>query len=267
MHEASDSASAEVIAQRRFYRGVLELMNESRIPYVVGGGYALEQYTGSARDSKDLDLVVEPVCARAVLKLFGNKGYRTELSFPHWLGKIFGEKHVVDIIFSSGNGVCKIDNEWFKHSVPGEILGVSVRLCSAEELIWTKAFIMERERYDGTDIAHILRARGAQLDWSRLLRRFSPHWEVLLSHLMLFDFIYPSERGLIPVWVIDDLLDRVKLKNGERPPRSRLCRGTLLSRSQYRTDVECWGYEDARHQPIGSMTREETMKWTNAGEE
>ena len=68
MHEASDSASAEVIAQRRFYRGVLELMNESRIPYVVGGGYALEQYTGSARDSKDLDLVVEPVCARAVLQ-------------------------------------------------------------------------------------------------------------------------------------------------------------------------------------------------------
>ena len=55
MHEASDSASAEVIAQRRFYRGVLELMNESRIPYVVGGGYALEHYTGSARDSKDLD--------------------------------------------------------------------------------------------------------------------------------------------------------------------------------------------------------------------
>ena len=31
-------------------------------------------------------------------------------------------------------------------------------LIPAEEMIWSKAFIMERERYDGADVAHILRA-------------------------------------------------------------------------------------------------------------
>ena len=53
---------------------------------------------------------------------------------------------------------------------------------------------MERERYDGADIAHLLRARADQLAWRRLLRRFGPHWRVLLGHLVLFGFVYPGER-------------------------------------------------------------------------
>jgi len=48
---------------------------------------------------------------------------------------------------------------------------------------------MERERYDGADIAHILRARAADLDWERLLERFAGHWHVLLSHLILFEYL------------------------------------------------------------------------------
>jgi len=266
MEKDSPSKSA-ASAQHAFYRDVLNLINDSQIPYLVGGGYALDHYTGIARDSKDLDLVLEPAHAEAILKLFSVHGYRTELSFPHWLGKIFGGNDVVDIIFSSGNGLCRVDNDWFEHAVPGEILGVMVKLCPAEELIWTKGFIMERERYDGADIAHLVRARGAQLDWPRLLRRFDSHWQVLLGHLIFFDFIYPAEKRLVPCWVINDLLQRMQNQSVDRAPRSRLCRGTLLSRSQYRVDVETWGYGDARQQPTGSMTREEAMNWTKAGEE
>ena len=90
-------------------------MNDSQIPYLVGGGYALDHYTGIARDSKDLDLLLEPAHARAILKLFSAHGYRTELCFPHWLGKVFGGDDVVDIIFSSGNGLCRVDDDWFEH--------------------------------------------------------------------------------------------------------------------------------------------------------
>jgi len=46
--------------------------------------------------------------------------------------------------------------------------------------------------------------------------------------------------------------------------RNHVCRGTLLSRSQYRTDVEDWGYQDARQPPFGSMTAEETAQWNAA---
>lgn len=267
MQKEDSAPSSAANGQHAFYRDVLNLINNSQTPYLVGGGYALDYYTGIVRDSKDLDLVLEPAHALVVLKLFSAHGYRTELCFPHWLGKISGGNYVVDIIFSSGNGICKVDDDWFEHSVPGEILGIAVKLCPVEELIWTKGFIMERERYDGADIAHLVRTRGAQLDWSRLLRRFDPYWQVLLSHLVLFDFIYPSERALVPRWVVNNLLQRMQSESADHAPRNRFCRGTVLSRSQYRVDVENCGYEDARQQPLGSMTPEEAMNWTKAGEE
>ena len=42
--------------QQRFYRAVLEFLNEGGFHYLVGGGHALEQYAGPLRVSKDLDL-------------------------------------------------------------------------------------------------------------------------------------------------------------------------------------------------------------------
>jgi hypothetical protein len=109
---------------------------------------------------------------------------------------------------------------------------------------------MERERFDGADIAHLLRAYGARLDWNRLLERFGAHWRVLLSHLILFGYIYPSERESIPSSVMDLLIDR--LRNEEVPQRTtgRLCQGTLLSKVQYAIDIERWGYQDARLLPL-----------------
>jgi hypothetical protein len=174
--------------QQRFYRAVLEFLNEGGFHYLVGGGHALEQYAGALRVSKDLDLFVRRADLSSLLEWLSDKGFLTEFSFPHWLAKVFSGRDFIDIIFSSGNGVCAVDDSWFEHSVPGETLGMKVNLCPAEELIWSKTFVMERERYDGADVAHVIRARGDRLDWPRLLRRFETHWHVLLSHLILFRF-------------------------------------------------------------------------------
>ena len=250
--------------QQRFYRAVLEFLNEGGFHYLVGGGHALEQYAGALRVSKDLDLFVRRADLSSLLEWLSDKGFLTELSFPHWLAKVFSGRDFIDIIFSSGNGICAVDDGWFEHSVPGETLGMKVKLCPAEELIWSKTFVMERERYDGADVAHVIRARGDRLDWPRLLRRFETHWHVLLSHLILFDFIYPSERSVIPGWLIRDLLQRLEAEQAQPLARNHVCRGTLLSRSQYRTDVEDWGYQDARQPPFGSMTAEETAQWNAA---
>ena len=77
-------------------------------------------------------------------------------------------------------------------------------------MIWQKALIMERERFDGADVAHVLRARADRLDWDRLLDRFAEHWPVLLSHLILFGYIYPEERAKIPARVMRTLLRRAR---------------------------------------------------------
>jgi hypothetical protein len=131
-------------------------------------------------------------------------------------------------------------------------------------MIWSKAFIMERERYDGADIAHLLRARAGCLDWRRLVGRFGPHWRVLLSHLVLFGFVYPSERGCIPAAVLTELAGRLAEEQRDAPPPDRICCGTLLSRAQYLADVDTLGYRDARLLPDGTMTAGEIAEWTAA---
>ena len=72
-------------------------------------------------------------------------------------------------------------------------------------MIWSKAFIQLRHRYDGADIAHLILKQHAQIDWRRLLGYVDLHWEVLLVHLLNFRWAYPSERDCVPRWLMGTL--------------------------------------------------------------
>ena len=246
---------------RAFYRRVMHQLGEQAIPFLVGGAYAFERYTGIGRHTKDFDLFVHPRDVERTLQLLAADGCQTDLPFPHWLAKAHCGEDVVDLIFSSGNGVALVDDDWFRHSVPETVLDVAVRLIPAEEMIWSKAFVMERERYDGADVAHILRACAETLDWPRLLQRFGDNWRVLLHHLVLFGFIYPCERARVPAAIMRELMGRLDTELTLFAP-DRVCQGTLISRAQYLVDVEHWGYGDPRLAPHGNMTSEERERWT-----
>ena len=138
-----------------------------------------------------------------------------------------------------------------------------MRLIPPEEMLWSKAFVMERERYDGADINHLLRATASDLNWQRLLWRFGVHWPVLLSHLVLFGYVYPAETRHVPGWVMRDLLDRIRAERDGPDGFERICRGPFLSRSQYLIDLGQWGYVDPRLRSNGgAMTRAEIRDWT-----
>src|SRR5215212_10404336 len=195
---------------RAFYCRALTRLKQAGVPFLVGGAYAFERYTGIARHTKDLDVFIREADYQRALAALEQDGCRGEVPFPHWLAKAYCGEHFVDLIFSSGNGVAPVDDDWFTHAVDETVLGIPVKIVPPEEMIWQKALIMERERFDGADVAHLLRARGPELDWPRLLRRFDSRWRVLLAHLILFGFIYPAERALIPNEVLQDLLDRAQ---------------------------------------------------------
>jgi hypothetical protein len=243
---------------------VVQTLNKAQIPFLLGGGFALEFYLGRGRRIKDMDIFVYRKDVNRIFEVLGNDGFRTETAFTHWLAKVFDGDLYLDAIFSSGNGLCVVDELWFQHSVEGKVFGLPVRFCPAEEMLWSKAFIMERERYDGNDIAHLLLKRGQRLDWDRLLFRFGSHWRVLLSHLILFGYIYPSERHRLPQAVIRELLGRLERELRMPTVSEQPCQGPLLSRIQYRVDVEEMGYKDARLPPEGKMTHRQTADWTAA---
>jgi hypothetical protein len=221
-------------------------------------------YCGIRRNARDLDVFVLAEDLPRALAVLAGAEFRTEVPYPHWLAKAFdkGEGSFVDIIFNSGNGAAPVDREWFAHAVAANVLGVPVTLCPPEETIWSKAFVMERERFDGADVAHLLLARGSALDWPRLMRRFGEHWRVLLSHLVLFGYVFPDEARSVPSWVLDALVERL---GGEHLAGSgeRTCRGTLLSREQYLPDL-ARGWRDARLPPTGTMSPDAVEIWTDA---
>jgi len=193
-----------------FYRRALFALQAAQVPFLVGGAYALAHYTGIARHTKDFDIFVYPHHYGRTVEVLHAAGYHTELTFPHWLGKVLCNGDCIDVIFSSGNGVAQVDETWFTHAVAAEVFGIPVHLCPPEEMLWSKGYIMERERYDGADIVHLLRACGECMDWPRLLGRFGPHWRGLFSYLMLYGFVYPAEQFRIPTWVMQELLHRLQ---------------------------------------------------------
>jgi hypothetical protein len=263
MQGQKDDPSAILDAPTRdFYLRALDILDRADVTYVVGGAYALAAHAGVIRHTKDLDVFLRGADFPRAAKAFDAAGYRTETTHPHWLGKAYSrdEGAFIDMIYGSGNGLCPVDEEWLANAVEGEVLGGRrARLAPAEEIIWSKSFIMERNRFDGADIAHLLLARGAHLDWARLLHRFNRTERVLLAHLMLFGFIYPSEKSVIPAWVMDELIGRVR---GETTSDDRVCRGTFLSWEQYLPDVRDRGFQDARLKPHGRLTAEEVERWT-----
>jgi hypothetical protein len=258
---------------RAFYCRALHRLRDAGVPFLVGGAYAFERYTGIARHTKDLDVFVREADYQRAIDALEADGCRGEVPFPHWLAKAYCGDHFVDIIFGSGNGIAPVDDQWFEHAVDETVLDVPVQIVPAEEMIWQKALIMERERFDGADVAHVLRARAELLDWDRLLQRFGEHWPVLLSHLILFGYIYPEEQAKIPANVLKTLLRRAERQSAGSSsastdgddPDGPVCHGTVLSRTQYVVDVEQWGYQDARIEPRGNMTPDQAAEWTEAG--
>jgi hypothetical protein len=240
------------------------VLEDASVEFLVGGAFALRAHTGIERDTKDFDLMLRPHDVERALKACREAGFRADYAFSHWLAKVHFGEHFIDLIYRAGNGLCEVDDGWFAESREAEVLGRALRLCPPEEMIWQKAYIMERERYDGADVLHLLRSAASTLDWTRLIDRFGEDWRVLLSHLVLFGYVYPRERQNIPASLFDRLLSQLRdelvvSRNGDA-----VCRGTLLSRAQYLHDVDRWGYRDARLDERNRMTSQEILAWTNA---
>jgi hypothetical protein len=245
-----------------YYRDAVGHLQAAKVPFLVGGAYALEVYAGIVRRTKDFDIFTRREDVTRCLEVLAEAGYRTELTFPHWLGKAYCGEEFIDVIFSSGNGVCHVDGEWFKHCGSGTVLGMELPLCPVEEIIWQKAFILERDRCDVADVAHLLRHRGAALDWHRLLTRFGALWRILQAQIMLFDFVFPGHCGNIPEWVRRQLRDKELHEQPADDADDRACYGTLLSCSQYLRDIDLENYRDVRLPPTGHLSPEQIAIWT-----
>jgi hypothetical protein len=240
----------------------LRALDRAHVPVLVGGAFAFTHYTGIVRDTKDLDLFVRKAELPQVLEALAAEGFTTSVPFPHWLAKAQLDSLAIDIIFASGNGLGRVNDDWFQYARDATLYGELVRVTPAEEMLCSKLFVMERERYDGADVAHLLASQGLTLDWPRVIGRLGEHVPLLYSHLVLFLYIYSDGADRLPAGLLEDVQARTQRALADRPS-TLVCRGSLLSRQQFLADTTMRGYEDARL-TLGSMTEDELRVWTDA---
>lgn len=245
-----------------FYADTLRTLTDAEVPFVVGGAFALKHYANITRGTKDLDVFLRRRDLPRALEVLQERGYGTEETFPHWLAKAWCGDHFVDFIYASANGLCQVDDGWFRSALTITIFDQPALLCPIEEVIWSKCFVMERERFDGADVNHLIAAKGDAIDWRRLIDRFAEHWRILLGHLVFFTFAYPREREKVPAWVLEELTTKLHAERGSE--EVAVCNGTLLSREQYLVDIREHGYDDARVPPHGPVPQPEIDAWTDA---
>jgi hypothetical protein len=244
--------------ERAVYRRALQALNDASIPYVVAGAYAIYEHTGIYRQTKDLDVFVEPAAVVPAARALHGAGFVLRLEDLHWLAKGFVGDKFVDLIYGMGNALAFIDGDWVKYSRSGVLAAQPVRLAPPEELIWHRLFINERHRHDMSDIVHLILCMADGLDWQRLMARVGEHWPLLLAQLQMFIYVYPGYRTNVPSWVLEQLTELARAAIGHDEEDADVTRGTLISRFSFAIDVREWGFADprgdlvrqARNQPI-----------------
>lgn len=235
--------------ERVVYQKGLRALNEAGVPYVVAGLYAIYEYTGIYRQTKDLDLFLEPGRMIEAARALKAAGFTVRLEQAHWIAKALLDGKQIDLIFGMGNGLTLIDEAWYRHSRPGILAATQVRVAPPEDLLWHRLFVSERHRSDMSDAVHLIFCRGPELNWQRMLQRTGSQWHLLLAQIHLFDFAYPGHRRNVPRWVRDELYGRAEAERDDEGDPA-ICQGTLISRFSFAIDVNEWGMRDLRKEAI-----------------
>src|SRR4026209_2687134 len=119
----------------RLHRRSVVALQDAGIPFLIGGAYVVEVYTGVSRQTKDFDLYLRPTHIDLALDALKRAGYETEKTFPHWLAQAERGRDCIDLIFGAGNGLCEVDDSWFERAHNSKFLDLRVKLCAAEEMI------------------------------------------------------------------------------------------------------------------------------------
>lgn len=215
------------------YKVALELITAADIPFLVGGGLAFQRYTEHPRGFHDLDIFCKAGDYPKILQILEEKGFSTVIQDEKWIAKATKNKVQIDFIFSTPNNVQTVEDSWFANGQKGELFGTDVAFLGPDELLWSKLYVQDANKYDGPDVHHLILKLGDTLDWKGLLTRMEADWEVLLAAIINFRFVFPRWRKRVPEWLLVELIERLERQLTMPDPKDNICRGPLLSRTNY----------------------------------
>lgn len=186
------------------FKEATDILDNLKLNYVVFGGIAVWAY-GRQRQTKDIDLLINPADANEALIGLLNDGWTTTRTDEKWLFQARKNGVQVDLIFQA-KGDFAITDEISTRAVKIKIGGCEFKVISPEDLILIKIHALKEIRpADWYDAISVISGANTTIDWLYILEKAQISPKRVLSFLL---FAESEEPGLIPDWVIGDLIQR-----------------------------------------------------------
>jgi hypothetical protein len=206
-HSPSGTKSVEVFSDAEWsvYRTALEAAQARKVPFALGGGFAFSMYARRWRDTKDIDVYILPQDRETMMSALSENGFEDLHAVqPYdrkWIYRSHRDGLIVDIIWAMANQRATTDLQWLTSGPTITIRGLSFHVLPPEELIWTKLYVVQRDRSDWPDLLSILYVQGPGLDWGRLFARLGDDARLLGGLLNVFVWMCPAKAREFPAWI------------------------------------------------------------------
>jgi hypothetical protein len=188
------------------YQRVIQEIKAANLRVAFGGAFATAVYTGVLRNTKDFDFYVLPEDREAVRDAISRTGledYFDRLPYDRsWIYRASRDDVIVDAIWAMANLRATVDDRWVSHGPEISIRGERLRAIPIEELIWSKLYVLQRERSDWGDVFNLIDARAEAIEWGHLIRRLQGDAPLLTGTLSVFAWLAPDRVSAIDpsVW-------------------------------------------------------------------
>jgi hypothetical protein len=213
------------------YERVIAEAQRRKVKFAVGGGLAAMTYAGQWRNTKDIDLYVLPRDRDAMIGLVTELGlqdlYEKQSYDRKWIYRSYQEDVIVDIMWAMANQRAEVDERWLNGPTV-EAGGLRFPLLPAEEEMWSKLYVLQRDRCDWPDALNLLYGVGPELDWRHLVTRVADDRPLLAGLLSTFAWICPERARELPGWLWGEL--RISAPETAQPDVTRSRAGLLDSR-------------------------------------
>lgn len=200
------------------YCRVIREARSAGIRFAFGGGFATAVYTGQFRNTKDFDFYILPEDRdrmKEAISRAGLQDYFERLPYDRsWIYRASRGDVIVDAIWQMANYRAPVDPEWLSRGPEVTLRDERLRAIPIEELVWSKLYIIQRERCDWSDVLNLIDAQADAIDYDRLADRLSEDLPLLSAALLVYGWLAPDRSGDIPA----DIWSRLALPRPSHDP-------------------------------------------------
>jgi hypothetical protein len=137
-------------------------LKRDRVPFALGGSYALWAY-GGPEPEHDVDLVVPETAVPAAKESLAAAGFEVEQPPEDWLFKAYLDGDLVDVLFRLG-GV-EVNQDLIDSAAEMELLGLRMPVLPPTPIMIAKLRSLSEHYCDFGALLPVFRAVREQLDW------------------------------------------------------------------------------------------------------